>query len=211
MIWFKEHIFLFGGIQDVTKEKNDVYAYQKATNTWSKIHTSTNSVYECSPTLKRDKKKSSPGKSPDKIVLRRVSPDRSNKDSDVMKKILNENKHKKFLEKKKELLKQFSEKPSHYNQTRSYSPTTESMVKTLESIGNQETSKNELKQEIIYDESHRFIIGKKPCARDGQTVTLWGDNMYIFGGDRHLMAFNDLYSFDLEKGLKSIELYRKEE
>jgi hypothetical protein len=31
--------------------------------------------------------------------------------------------------------------------------------------------------------------------------------MYIFGGDRHLMAFNDLYSFDLGKGIKSLELY----
>jgi hypothetical protein len=31
--------------------------------------------------------------------------------------------------------------------------------------------------------------------------------MYIFGGDRHLMAFNDLYSFDLAKGIKSLELY----
>lgn len=82
------------------------------------------------------------------------------------------------------------------------------MLKTLESIGNQEISKKELKQEIMYDESHRFIIGKKPCARDGQSVTINKDNMYIFGGDRHLMAFNDLYCFDLDKGLKSVELYK---
>ena len=31
--------------------------------------------------------------------------------------------------------------------------------------------------------------------------------MFIFGGDRHLMAFNDLYFFDLEKGVKSLQLY----
>lgn len=111
MIEFKNNIFLFGGIQDVTKEKNDIYVFQKATKTWNKIHTSTNSVYECSPTLKRDRKKSQ-NKSPDKITLKKISPDKSNKDSDVMKKILNENKQKKFLEKKKELLKQFSEKPN---------------------------------------------------------------------------------------------------
>lgn len=60
----------------------------------------------------------------------------------------------------------------------------------------------------MYDDSHRFIVGKKPCARDGQTVCINDGKMYIFGGDRHLMAFNDLYSFDLEKGLKSLELYR---
>jgi hypothetical protein len=32
--------------------------------------------------------------------------------------------------------------------------------------------------------------------------------MYIFGGDRHLMAFNDLYQFDLAKGIKSLEIYK---
>ena len=107
MIEFKGHIFLFGGIQDVTKQKNDVYVFQKSSLNWSKIHTSTNSIYDCSPTLKRDRKKS-PSKSPEKFTLRRVSPDKSNNNSDVMKKILNENKQKKFMEKKKELLKQFS-------------------------------------------------------------------------------------------------------
>jgi hypothetical protein len=60
----------------------------------------------------------------------------------------------------------------------------------------------------MYDDSHRFIIGKKPCARDGQSLVIHSSKMYIFGGDRHLMAFNDLYSFDLEKGLTSIDLYR---
>lgn len=53
MIVYKSHIFLFGGIQDITKEKNDIYVYQITNNTWNKIHTSTNSVYECSPTLKQ--------------------------------------------------------------------------------------------------------------------------------------------------------------
>ncbi len=32
--------------------------------------------------------------------------------------------------------------------------------------------------------------------------------MYIFGGDRHLMSFNDLYTFELENGIQSLELYR---
>ena len=82
------------------------------------------------------------------------------------------------------------------------------MLKTLEAIGNQENGRKELKQEIVYDQSHRFIIGKKPCARDGQSVTLFNGKMTIFGGDRHLMAFNDLYQFDLEKGVKSLELYK---
>ena len=82
------------------------------------------------------------------------------------------------------------------------------MAKTLEAIGNQEKTHKQLQQEIIYDDSHRFIIGKKPCARDGQSVSLFNGKMYILGGDRPLMAFNDLYRFDLALGIKSLELYR---
>ena len=52
---------------------------------------------------------------------------------------------------------------------------------------------SDLRHEIVYDESGRFIIGKKPCARDGHTLNVLKDKMYIFGGDRHLMSFNDLY------------------
>lgn len=33
----------------------------------------------------------------------------------------------------------------------------------------------------------------KPCARDGHSATLIEDQMVIFGGDRHLMSFNDLF------------------
>ena len=47
---------MFGGIQDVTKEKNDIYIFQLEKQQWSKIHTTTNSVYDCSPTLKKSQK-----------------------------------------------------------------------------------------------------------------------------------------------------------
>lgn len=78
------------------------------------------------------------------------------------------------------------------------------MMKSLKSIGDQEDNKNGVKKQIVFDESHRFIIGKKPCARNGQSLTICNKKMYIFGGDRHLMSFNDLYQFDLEKGIKSL-------
>lgn len=53
MVTYKEYIFLFGGIQDVTKEKNDIYIFEFSQKKWNKIHTFTNSVYDCSPTLKK--------------------------------------------------------------------------------------------------------------------------------------------------------------
>lgn len=56
MLSYGDYIFMFGGIQDVTKEKNDVYIYEPKKSSWSKIHTTTNSIYDCSPTLKKSKK-----------------------------------------------------------------------------------------------------------------------------------------------------------
>ena len=43
-----------------------------------------------------------------------------------------------------------------------------------------------------------LIYGKLPPARDGHTVNVDADGfMYIFGGDRHHMPFNDLYMIKL--------------
>lgn len=53
MINYQNYLFMFGGIQDVTKEKNDINIYQCDKQQWSKIHTTTNSIYDCSPTLKK--------------------------------------------------------------------------------------------------------------------------------------------------------------
>lgn len=56
MIKYQDFIFMFGGIQDVTKEKNDIYIFQIEKAQWNKIHTTTNSIYDCSPTLKKSSK-----------------------------------------------------------------------------------------------------------------------------------------------------------
>jgi hypothetical protein len=53
MVSYQNYLFMFGGIQDVTKEKNDINIYQCDKLQWSKIHTTTNSIYDCSPTLKK--------------------------------------------------------------------------------------------------------------------------------------------------------------
>ena len=39
--------------------------------------------------------------------------------------------------------------------------------------------------------------GHKPCARDGHSATIFEGKLMIYGGDRHKMCFNDLYSLDL--------------
>ena len=61
LLCYRDYIFMFGGIQDVTKEKNDVQIYEKSKNIWKKVHTTTNSIYDCSPTLKKSRKEVSVG------------------------------------------------------------------------------------------------------------------------------------------------------
>jgi hypothetical protein len=46
-------MFLFGGIRKITKEQNDVTVYSIPRKRWVKIHSSTNELYDPSPTLKQ--------------------------------------------------------------------------------------------------------------------------------------------------------------
>jgi hypothetical protein len=42
------------------------------------------------------------------------------------------------------------------------------------------------------------VSGVAPAARDGHTCEISNDGlMFVFGGDRHHMAFNDLYLLNL--------------
>ena len=44
-----------------------------------------------------------------------------------------------------------------------------------------------------------FMEGTRPTPRDGHTAVVDSQGfMYVFGGDRHLMPFNDLYMIKLE-------------
>ena len=45
------------------------------------------------------------------------------------------------------------------------------------------------------------IPGVRPRPRDGHSAEVYGDHMIIFGGDRHHMPFNDLFSLNLDSEL----------
>jgi hypothetical protein len=49
-----------------------------------------------------------------------------------------------------------------------------------------------------FDDSLTKLSGKRPPARDGHSAIIIGDCMYVFGGDRHCMPFNDFYMLDLK-------------
>lgn len=42
------------------------------------------------------------------------------------------------------------------------------------------------------------VQGVRPRPRDGHTAHLYENQMIIFGGDRHQMPFNDLFSLNIE-------------
>jgi hypothetical protein len=49
-----------------------------------------------------------------------------------------------------------------------------------------------------YDDSLTKKNGKRPSARDGHTGVVIGECMFVFGGDRHQMPFNDFHLLDLK-------------
>jgi hypothetical protein len=42
------------------------------------------------------------------------------------------------------------------------------------------------------------IHRNKPSARDGHSSFVYHNKMFVFGGDRHHMPFNDLYFLDID-------------
>lgn len=49
-----------------------------------------------------------------------------------------------------------------------------------------------------------IVIGKKPCARDGHCSIIIGEELVLFGGDRHQMSFNDIYKLNLKLAIKDL-------
>lgn len=72
------------------------------------------------------------------MLFRAPSPEK-----EPMKRVLIENKLKKFEERKKELLKEFQVNGAEKRQRRP-SPTTDNLIKTIKSIGNQEAESSQI-------------------------------------------------------------------
>jgi hypothetical protein len=51
---------------------------------------------------------------------------------------------------------------------------------------------------IMHENKYGVIKDRKPAPRDGHTAVIdTNGNMYVFGGDRHHMPFNDLFLIKL--------------
>ena len=112
-----------------------------------------------------------------------------------------ERKKREMQEKKKKLLKEFAfDEEELANSKREKSPTTEALRNSLLMI------KQPNKKLNAHPKTNSLIISKskiekpitRPLARDGHSLIIEGDNMYVFGGDRHKMTFGDLFKLDLK-------------
>lgn len=54
------------------------------------------------------------------------------------------------------------------------------------------------------DQMQNKMIGRRPCARDGHSAVISDNQCFIFGGDRHMMSYNDLYAVDLDKIVETL-------
>lgn len=50
------------------------------------------------------------------------------------------------------------------------------------------------------------LNGRRPPARDGHSSLVVGSCLFIFGGDRHHMPFNDLFLLDLLSEFENNEM-----
>lgn len=89
---------------------------------------------------------------------------------------------------------------------RRLSPTTEAMRYAISTTVHQHRQEHEdwrmtKVSTVKFDEKRRFLIGKLPCARDGHSSVVYNDYMVIFGGDRHMMSFQDIFLFRLDRAV----------
>ncbi|EAR97403.2 kelch motif protein (macronuclear) [Tetrahymena thermophila SB210] len=134
---------------------------------------------------------------------------------------LDNQKKKEFFQKKAEMLAQLQtgEDEEKMMRNNSNSPTSEAMKNALITIGNPMPELKQGKKGKTTDFGRitfsKFLepikcpanskVGKKPCARDGHAAAILQRKLYIFGGDRHKMSFNDMFALDLEKCLNQLQ------
>lgn len=91
---------------------------------------------------------------------------------------------------------------------RKLSPISEAMKYSIGVVGLQQRKTPKSQQRTVkassvrFDEGKNWMVGKKPCARDGQIAVVYQDYMLIFGGDRHMMSFHDVYYFRMDEALR---------
>ena len=217
-------MILFGGIIEITKEINEIDMFDLNEKKWSTIDDKSDQhkystltspskikdkMNETAPvrsdsamkniTMKRDKANQSMKKIHSKASL--IEPDEKDPNFHLLKSIPKQKK--KHTEKNK---------GDDFEQARNeiQTPITDQLRNTFviknqnEGFDKYYTQMKKRKGDSMKNKSNfmgMFNQCLKPCdrptARDGHSCDVYKDRVYIFGGDRHHMPYNDTYSLDL--------------
>ncbi|CAD8145751.1 unnamed protein product [Paramecium octaurelia] len=220
-------IMLFGGIHDITHEKNDLWLYRG--NEWIQLEEDTSRRQVADEMLnesafdkasqarpqKKEKGKNEPrsfllldDEQKNSLHQRRNSvknldqkqPTDTNNNFQLNS--MDELKKKRLQQKKNQMLAEFEMNEEEKSKFRSSSPTTDQIKNSISVITNQEKQGGQRKIQSPTGKKNAIqasLSGKKPCARDGHSAIVMGDIMIVFGGDRNLMSFNDIYMYSFNQ------------
>lgn len=208
-------MFIIGGSSESSKEFNSVYEYNLDKKEWrilfpdtgdkpSEFRISTNSIFKLKTPRHQSLSRQSSSKNCFTTNFSKNPPQLRNYDS---LNIVSE----KFLKTFNTFDSGYSnkyifQKPSGKRRIKfyaaeekkaPYSPTFSAMKNSF--IFKMDISSNVKKADLSssnYNSISRKNEGIYPCKRDGQATIVFNDKLYIFGGDRNQMSFNDLYCYD---------------
>jgi N-acetylneuraminic acid mutarotase len=216
-----DRMILFGGIVEITKEINEIHQYDFNSKEWTTIDDKSDhapispakinevKMNETAPIrsqnamktleLKRDANNKSMKKMNSKANL--IDPDENDKNFHLLKPVPKKNKKANADSKNDD----HTEMRNEIN-----TPTTENLRNTFviknqnEGFDHYYHTMKKRKGDTVKHKS--MFVGMfnqclKPCgrptARDGHSCNVYKNRLYIFGGDRHHMPFNDIYSLEL--------------
>ncbi|KAL4492534.1 hypothetical protein ABPG72_007647 [Tetrahymena utriculariae] len=267
LLTYKDKLILFGGIHDITHEKNDMFVFNVRNKKWSIIDENTShnqsslnddilaveqsfsNGFQNEQSFKDQNKKSYPevNKQSHNVrtktknsSLERIKAANSEKhnlsnssrllkqsmkkqndsvgskeESHTVNNQMEENRKKRIQMKKMNLLSEFELNEQEKSVIRPVSPTTENMKNSIQTVGNP-LGKTKYSLRILdssltrtqlagnSEQRQNKMIGRRPCARDGHSAVICDNFCFIFGGDRHMMSYNDLFCVDLDKLMESL-------
>lgn len=123
----------------------------------------------------------------------------------LFKSSMEENHIKNRMLKKMILLNEFEVSEKEAAILRAVTPATEALIKSLQSLSSTPLATERMETTAAHFETsfrpgkkeEKIKPGVKPVARDGHSATIVDNKLYIFAGDRHRVAFNDLFTLDL--------------
>ena len=207
MVSIGDVFYIFGGKTGLIKESNELWEFNPSLIEYNCVHQTLLEQFT-KEELNRISSENKRGEQKFKWlsrseVERRTNPS-FNDNQKKTEKLKNDKKSKKNTKKKEEKSNQNKELEGKYSEQVLSRPNVSKMRKTLIYTSDPAKIKEGLNT-LAKDEKERVneniqkIKGEIPEPRDGQSVSVDGNCIYLFGGDRFKFPFNDLFMLETEQ------------